>query len=191
MKTMLIAVFAALIVLGLGASPAFSLEPSDGGITEGDQDPEFNDGAAFDAILGVEDDQNSAVDEEGATPDRVRRVGIIGIWQYTERHAGWFAAKLYVRVKGRRVLIGRMKGIFRKSESGRREMAGVILDRAGKYRGKIVGLYGRRGWVARWSVDGGDRTGKAKAKFVAPFGRAGFVGKAIVPAGELDTGDEE
>jgi hypothetical protein len=187
MRTILFATFAALILIGFGAGPAFSIEPSDGGIYEEDQDPEFNDSDAFDEIDALEGEDAAGIDEEADTPARVRKVGIVGIWQYTDRHSGWFAAKLFVKVRGKRVLVGRLKGIFKHTQDGAREMAGVILDRKGNYRGKLKGVYKRGGWIARWTVKGGDRVGKAKARFIVPFGRAGFVGTAVVPRGELDT----
>jgi len=82
-----------------------------------------------------------------------------------------------------------VKGVFQRSLLGVHEMAGVILDRKGKVRGKIKGIYGVKGFRAKWSVDGGRKEGKAKARFIAPFGRAGFVGVAYAPKEAF--GDEE
>jgi len=160
----------------------------DGGISETDQDPEFGDPEAFEEVADLEDDLGEDIDEETDVPDRIRKAGLIGIWQYTKKHEGWFAGKLWVRVKGKRVLIGRVKGVFAKSLLGVHEMAGVILDRDGKVRGKIEGIYSVKGFRAKWSVDGGEKQGKAKAKFVAPYGRAGFVGIAYAPREAYDDG---
>jgi len=190
MKITIAALLLALLSLGIGASPALSIEPSDGGIVEGDQNADFDDPDAFEAVGDVEDDLNRPVDEEADVPDRVRRVGLVGIWQYTGKSEGWFAGKLYVRGKGRRVLVGRVKGVFEKSLLGRREMAGVILDRKGNYQGKLEGVYGKRGFTARWTLRAGDRRGKARAKFVCPYGRAGFVGKAFAPRSSFQEDDE-
>ncbi len=190
MKTTLSALLLALLMLGIGAAPALSIEPSDGGIVEGDQNADFDDPDAFEAVEDVEEDNNMPVDDEADPPDRVRGVGIIGIWQYTGKHEGWFAGKIFAKVKGRRVLVGRMKGVFHKSLLGVHEMAGVILDRKGNYQGKIKGVYGKRGFTARWTLKAGDRRGKAKARFVCPYGRAGFVGKAFAPKDSFEEDDE-
>ncbi len=178
--------FAAPLVLMLllmgPAKPALSLEPSDGGLIEGDQDPYFGDGAAaFDEIDDFADAAGVDVDEEEPPPVLVRRGGIVGIWQYTSKHEGWFRGKLFVKGKTGRILVGRVKGYFKHfTITGKREMVGVVLDRKGHYRGTLKGTYGRRGWFTRWNLDGGRFKGKASAKFVVPYGRAGFLGKFAV-----------
>jgi len=186
MKSLWIGLFMALLVFGVGAAPAHSLEPSDGGISETDQDPKFEDEKAFEDIGDLEDDLGKDIDEDGEEPDSVRKAGLVGIWQYTRVHGGWFAGKLYVKKDGKHILIGRVKGIFQRSLLGVHEMAGVILDRKGKVRGKIKGIYGVKGFRAKWSVDGGKKEGKAKARFIAPFGRAGFLGVAYAPKEAYD-----
>ncbi len=181
MKSLWIGLFAALLIFSVGAAPALSLDPSDGGISETNQDPDFGDPEAFTEVGDLEDDLGQNVDEEKEAPDRIRKAGFVGIWQYTKKHAGWFAGKLWVKRNGKRILIGRVKGVFAKSLLGAHEMVGVILDRKGKVRGKLAGLYGVRGFLGRWSVDGGEKKGKVKARFIAPFGRAGFIGVAYAP----------
>lgn len=189
MKTTWLGLLLVLLIFTVGAVPAHSLEPTDGGIPLADQDPEFDDPDAFNEVKDFEDEAGKDIDEESDAPDKVRKAGLIGVWQYTGKTRGWFAGKLWVKVKDKHVLIGRVKGVFAKSLLGRHEMAGVILDRDGKLRGKIVGIYGKKGFYAKWSVDKGRKEGKAKAKFVVPFGRAGFIGYAYAPKEAFD--DEE
>ncbi|MHC4472529.1 MAG: hypothetical protein ACYS99_16385 [Planctomycetota bacterium] len=170
---------AVLLLLGPGTGVALPVEPSDGELVEGDQDPLFGDPDAFEAAAGAEDELGIEVDEEGDVPDRIRRAGIVGIWQYVNRHGGWFAGKIFVRVRGGKLLAGRIKGIF-VYKGGNRELAAVILDRNGKFKGVLKGLYGKRGFRARWWIADDDTKGKAKAKFVAPYGLSVFIGRAIV-----------
>jgi hypothetical protein len=191
MKTLWKSMLIALMVLGLGAIPALSLEPSDGNLTEQDQDPEFGDPDAFDAVDEVADLLETEIDEDEDVPAGVRRFRVVGIWQYTGRDKGWFAGKVYVKVKNRRILFGRIKGVFEKSLHGDRELVGVVLDRDGDYRGTLKGLYGARGFRAVWSRRGALDDGVLKAKFVAPFGRAGFVGRMKAPKLERPDEDDE
>ncbi len=177
LKTTLLApLFAALLLLGPTAGPALSLDPSDGGISPTDQDPEFNDPTGFDEVDEFADAAEEDVDDAedpGATV--VRAGGIVGIWKYTDRHEGRFYGKLFVRRADKRVLVGRVKGIFAKDDEGNREMVGVVLNRNGRFKGILRGRYSENGFAAHWRVNQ-DVRGKARAKFVCPYGRAGFVG---------------
>ena len=191
MKSLLLGLFMAALIFGVGAVPAHSLEPSDGGISDTDQAPDFGDEKAFEDVTDLEEDLGKDIDEDGEEPNKVRKAGLVGIWQYTRKHGGWFAGKLWVKKDGKRVLIGRVKGVFAKSLLGDHEFSGVILGRKGKVRGRVAGLYGPKGFHGRWRVDGGEKKGKLKARFIAPYGRAGFIGYAYAPKEAYDDDDAE
>jgi hypothetical protein len=168
-----------LAVFAFAPGPAFSLEPGDGGIVEGDQDPEFNEPGTFDAIDEVQDLLEIEADEEEEPSDVVKTGVIVGIWQYTSRTEGRFHGKLLVRRPAGFVLVGRVKGLFKKETDGSRNMVGVVLNRKGTYKGTLRGTYDLRGFRAVWRA-GQDRKGIAKARFVVPYGRAGFLGTFTV-----------
>jgi hypothetical protein len=175
----LIPVILGLVFLGFTPGPAWSLDPSDGGISESDQDPEFNDSAAFDEVDEVASLLEVEADEEEEPSDVVNAGVIVGIWQYTSRTEGRFHGKLLVRKPSGFVLVGRVKGLFRKEADGSRNMVGVVLNRNGTYKGTLRGTYDLRGFRAVWRA-GDARKGTAKARFVVPYGRAGFLGTFTV-----------
>jgi len=181
MKTFWMGLLSMVLLLGIGSLPAMSLEPSDGGLSEEDQDAEFDDPGAFDEVDEFADLSDVHIDEDADAPVDVRKLRVVGVWQYTGKDKGWFAGKLYVKKDGKRILWGRIKGVFEKSLLGRRELAGVVLNRNGKYRGTVKGEYGRHKIRAVWDRLGARKNGHLRAEFRVPFGRAGFVGKLKAP----------